>query len=48
LFLCQGTDLIEAGVAEADIRKAVEIGQFVKDRKNAKKQYKGRSKNVTV
>ena len=25
-------DLIEAGVAEADIRKAVEIGQFVKDR----------------
>ena len=41
-------DLIEAGVAEADIRKAVEIGQFVKDRKNAKKQYKGRSKNVTV
>jgi len=26
------TDLIEAGVAEADIRKAVEIGQFVKDK----------------
>ena len=25
-------DLIEAGVSEADIRKAVEIGQFVKDR----------------
>jgi hypothetical protein len=25
-------DLIEAGVAEADIRKAVEIGQFVKDK----------------
>lgn len=25
-------DLIEAGVAESDIRKAVEIGQFVKDR----------------
>lgn len=25
-------DLIEAGVAEADIRAAVEIGQFVKDR----------------
>lgn len=25
-------DLIEAGVAEADIRMAVEIGQFVKDK----------------
>ncbi len=25
-------DLIEAGVAEADIRKAVEIGQFVKNK----------------
>jgi alkylhydroperoxidase/carboxymuconolactone decarboxylase family protein YurZ len=25
-------DLLEAGVAEADIRKAVEIGQFVKDK----------------
>jgi len=25
-------DLIEAGVSEADIRQAVEIGQFVKDR----------------
>ena len=25
-------DLIGAGVAEADIRKAVEIGQFVKDK----------------
>jgi uncharacterized membrane protein len=25
-------DLIEAGVAAADIRKAVEIGQFVKDK----------------
>jgi alkylhydroperoxidase/carboxymuconolactone decarboxylase family protein YurZ len=25
-------DLLEAGVAEADIRRAVEIGQFVKDR----------------
>ncbi len=25
-------DLMEAGVAEADIRKAVEIGQFVKDK----------------
>ncbi len=25
-------DLIEAGVAEANIRKAVEIGQFVKDK----------------
>ncbi len=25
-------DLIEAGVAPADIRKAVEIGQFVKDK----------------
>jgi len=25
-------DLIEAGVADEDIRKAVEIGQFVKDR----------------
>ena len=25
-------DLIEAGVAEADIRAAVEIGQYVKDR----------------
>jgi alkylhydroperoxidase/carboxymuconolactone decarboxylase family protein YurZ len=25
-------DLIEAGVAEDDIRKAVEIGQFVKDK----------------
>lgn len=25
-------DLIEAGVAEADIRKAVQIGQFVKDK----------------
>jgi alkylhydroperoxidase/carboxymuconolactone decarboxylase family protein YurZ len=25
-------DLFEAGVAEADIRKAVEIGQFVKDK----------------
>ena len=25
-------DLIEAGVAEADIRRAVEIGQFVKDK----------------
>lgn len=25
-------DLIEAGVSEADIRNAVEIGQFVKDR----------------
>jgi hypothetical protein len=25
-------DLIEAGVSEADIRKAVEIGQFVKDK----------------
>ena len=25
-------DLIEAGVAEVDIRKAVEIGQFVKDK----------------
>ena len=25
-------DLVEAGVAEADIRKAAEIGQFVKDR----------------
>jgi len=25
-------DLIAAGVAEADIRKAVEIGQFVKDK----------------
>ncbi|MEE4261406.1 MAG: carboxymuconolactone decarboxylase family protein [Desulfobacteraceae bacterium] len=25
-------DLIEAGVAERDIRKAVEIGQFVKDK----------------
>jgi hypothetical protein len=25
-------DLIEAGVAEGDIRKAVEIGQFVKDK----------------
>ncbi len=25
-------DLINAGVAEADIRKAVEIGQFVKDK----------------
>jgi hypothetical protein len=25
-------DLIEAGVAEADIRKAMEIGQFVKDK----------------
>ena len=25
-------DLIEAGVAESDIRKAVEIGQFVKDK----------------
>jgi hypothetical protein len=25
-------DLIEAGVAETDIRKAVEIGQFVKDK----------------
>ena len=25
-------DLIEAGVVEADIRKAVEIGQFVKDK----------------
>lgn len=25
-------DLIEAGVAEADIHKAVEIGQFVKDK----------------
>jgi len=25
-------DLIDAGVAEADIRKAVEIGQFVKDK----------------
>jgi len=25
-------DLIEAGVCEADIRRAVEIGQFVKDR----------------
>ena len=25
-------DLIEAGVAQADIRKAVEIGQFVKDK----------------
>lgn len=25
-------DLIEAGVADADIRKAVEIGQFVKDK----------------
>ena len=25
-------DLIEAGVTEADIRKAVEIGQFVKDK----------------
>ena len=25
-------DLISAGVAEADIRKAVEIGQFVKDK----------------
>ena len=25
-------DLIEAGVLEKDIRKAVEIGQFVKDR----------------
>jgi hypothetical protein len=26
------TDLIAAGVAEPDIRKAVEIGQFVKDK----------------
>jgi hypothetical protein len=25
-------DLIEAGVGEADIRRAVEIGQFVKDK----------------
>lgn len=25
-------ELIEAGVSEADIRRAVEIGQFVKDR----------------
>jgi alkylhydroperoxidase/carboxymuconolactone decarboxylase family protein YurZ len=25
-------DLMEAGVAEADIRRAVEIGQFVKDK----------------
>jgi alkylhydroperoxidase/carboxymuconolactone decarboxylase family protein YurZ len=25
-------DLMEAGVAEADIRKAVELGQFVKDK----------------
>ena len=25
-------DLLEAGVAEADIRRAVEIGQFVKDK----------------
>ena len=25
-------DLIEAGLAEADIQKAVEIGQFVKDK----------------
>jgi alkylhydroperoxidase/carboxymuconolactone decarboxylase family protein YurZ len=25
-------DLIEAGVIEADIRKAIEIGQFVKDK----------------
>ena len=25
-------DLIEAGVAEVDIQKAVEIGQFVKDK----------------
>jgi alkylhydroperoxidase/carboxymuconolactone decarboxylase family protein YurZ len=25
-------DLIDAGVSSADIRKAVEIGQFVKDR----------------
>ena len=25
-------DLIEAGVAQADIRKAVKIGQFVKDK----------------
>ena len=25
-------ELIEAGVADADIRKAVEIGQFVKDK----------------
>jgi alkylhydroperoxidase/carboxymuconolactone decarboxylase family protein YurZ len=25
-------DLIEAGVAETDIRKAIEIGQFVKDK----------------
>ena len=25
-------DLIEAGVSEADIRRAVEIGQFVKDK----------------
>jgi alkylhydroperoxidase/carboxymuconolactone decarboxylase family protein YurZ len=25
-------DLIESGVAEADIQKAVEIGQFVKDK----------------
>ena len=25
-------DLLEAGVSEADIRRAVEIGQFVKDR----------------
>ncbi len=25
-------DLVEAGVAEADIRRAVEIGQFVKDK----------------
>ena len=25
-------DLIDAGVAEADIQKAVEIGQFVKDK----------------
>ena len=25
-------DLIEAGVAETDIRRAVEIGQFVKDK----------------
>ena len=25
-------DLLEAGVAESDIRKAVEIGQFVKDK----------------
>jgi len=26
------SDLIEAGVADGDIRKAVEIGQFVKDK----------------